>query len=114
MTRAELKKKLGMFRPSLVRPEMYDTISERKLARLEETALMRYEREKLAIYKNRSLTDEQRDTLWREAAERRWAAADKLRPLRRLCDRMHERRMIKRLEWFKKRPIASSRRRVAA
>lgn len=102
MTRAELKKELGKYRPSLIRPEMlYTTLSERKLMRLEEQAWMRYEGDKLAIYKNRTLTDEQRGVLWREASERRWAATDKLRPLRQLCDRMHQRRMIKNLESLK-------------
>lgn len=102
MTRAEFKKQLGVFRPSLIRPEMvYETLSERKLMRLEERALMRYEREKLAIYNNRSLTDDQRSALWHKASDRRWAAYDKLRPLRRLCDQMRERRMIKSMESLK-------------
>lgn len=117
MTRAELKKKLGMFRPSLIRPEMlYNTISERKLMKLEEDAWMRYEQDKLAIYNNRALTDEQRRVLCREASDRRWAAADKLRPLRQLCDRMQERRTLKRMASMKTLSDSSarSRGRVAA
>lgn len=114
MTRAELKKQLGVFRPSLIRPEMLGSHSERKLMKLEESAWMRYERDKLSIYRNKSLTDEQRSALWSEASNRRWAASDKLRPLRRLCDRMHERRLIKLMAPSKSRPIASRRVRVTA
>lgn len=115
MTRAELKKELGKYRPSLIRPEMLDiTVSERKLMRLEEQAWMRYERDKLAIYNNRALTDEQRSDLWRAASERRWAATDKLRPLRQLCDRMHQRRMIKTMESIKAMNRGISRGRPAA
>jgi hypothetical protein len=115
MTRAELKKLLGSYRPSLIPPEMlYETLSERKLIRLEAAAWIHYEQEKLAIYKRLSLTDEQRSTLCREASDRRWAAAEKLRPLQRLCDRMHERRFLKRMSPSTTRPGVSSRRRVAA
>jgi hypothetical protein len=116
MTRAELKKQLGIYRPSLIRPEMFTNISEseRNLMRMEERAWLDYEREKLAIYDDKSLTDEQRRTLWTKASDRRWAAMDKLRPLRKKCDRMHERRMIKMLSLKTTRPAASSRVRVAA
>lgn len=115
MTRAELKKELGRYRPSLVRPEMLNvTLSERKLMKLTERAWMRFEREKLSIYNDKSLTDRQRGDMVREARDRRWAAEDKLRPLRQLCDRIHERRFIKRLAPLKKRPGASARKRVAA
>lgn len=115
MTRAEFKKQLGVFRPSLIRPEMlFKTLSERKLMRLEERALMRYEREKLAIYNDRSLTDDQRSALWHKASELRWAAFEKLRPLRRLCEQMRERRIIKQLTPMKKHPGAMVRRRMAA
>ena len=115
MTRAELKKQLGIYRPSLVQPEMLNvTASERKLMRLQESAWMRFESDKLKIYKNRSLTDAQRDTLLREARYRRWEAEDKLRPLRQLCDRIHERRFIKLLAPLKTRQVAPRRKRVAA
>lgn len=110
MTRAELKNKLGDFRPSLIRPEMLETASERKLMRLEESPFMRYEKEKLAIYNMKDLTNERRRDLWCAASERRWTASEKLRGLRRLCDRMRERRMLK----LMKRPIASRRVRAAA
>ncbi len=115
MTRAEMKKQLGLFRPSLLRPEMiYKTLSERKLMRMEERAWIRYEREKLAIYKNRALTDDQRSVLWRKARDRRWAVEDRLRPLRQSCDRIGERRMIKLLASSKMRPDTFARRRAAA
>lgn len=115
MTRAELKKQLGIYRPSLIRPEMLAvSLSERKLMRLVERAWMRFEDAKLAIYRNRSLTDEQRAALVAEARARRWAADEKLRPLRRLCDRIQERRFIKRMTPLKKRPGASLRGRAAA
>ena len=115
MTRAELKKKLGMYRPSLIRPEMLNvSLAERKLMRMVERAWLRYESEKLAIYKNRSLTDEQRGGLCREAMFRRWGVEEKLRPLRQRCDRIHERRMIKLMAPLKKRPVVSRRNRVAA
>ena len=114
MTRAELKKQLGIFRPSLIRPEMLNvTPSERKLMRMEERAWTRFESEKLAIYKNRALTDDQRSDLCREARDRRWAAEEKLRPLRQLCDRIRERRMIKMMAPLKARPGASARGRAA-
>lgn len=95
MTRAELKKQIGAYRPSLLRPSMMPTASERKLARLEENVWLRYEREKLDIYRNKTLTDEQRSESWRKASDRRWAGSEKLRSLRRLCERIRERRMLK-------------------
>lgn len=113
MTRAELKAKLGTYKPSLIRPEMFKTQSERRLMRLEERAWMRYEREKLAIYRNKSLTDQKRYDLWHAASDRRWAAAEKLRPLRRLVDRMQERRMIKLMAPSNRRPVPSRRRAAA-
>jgi len=115
MTRAELKKQLGMYRPSLIRPDMLSvSLSERKLMRLTEQAWMRFESAKLAIYRDRSLTDEQRAALVSEARNRRWAADEKLRPLRRLCDRIQERRFIRRMAPLKARPGASRRRGAAA
>lgn len=115
MTRAELKKQLGVYRPSLIRPEMLNlTLSEQKLMRLVEGAWMRFESDKLAIYNDLSLTDEQRSALVREARDRRWAAEEKLRPLRQRCDRIHERRFIKRLAPLKSRPGAPVRARAAA
>lgn len=115
MTRAELKKQLGIFRPSLIRPEMLDvSLSERKLMRLTERAWLRFESAKLAIYKDRALTDEQRAALVREARDRRWATEDELRPLRRLCDRIQERRFIRRMAPLKARPGVSRRRGAAA
>jgi hypothetical protein len=115
MTRAELKKQLGIYRPSLIRPEMLDvTPSERKLMRMQERAWTRFEADKLAIYKNRSLTDDRRGDLVRQARDRRWAAEEKLRPFRQLCDRMRERRMIKEMASLKSLSGASARGRTAA
>ena len=115
MTRAELKKQLGIYRPSLIRPEMLNvSLTERKLMRMSERAWLRYESEKLAIYKNRSLTDEQRGDLCRKAMFHRWGTEEKLRPLRQRCDRIHERRMIKAMAPLKRRPVASRRSLAAA
>lgn len=113
MTRAELKKCFGHYRPSLIRPEMLETVSERKLAERRESISLRYERSMKALYDDKSLTDEQRWVAYRKISSLDTQAREKLAPLERRCNLIGERRMVAILNWTKSNP-PSSRRRVAA
>ena len=113
MTRAELKKMFGHYRPSLIRPEMLETVSEQKLATLRESLRLRYERSMSGLYADKGLNDEQRWLKYREISTLDTQAREKLEPLERRCNLIAQRRLLAILKWTQTDP-AASRRRVAA
>ena len=113
MTRAELKKKFDYYRPSLIRPEMYETASERKLAALREGIRLRYVRSMRALYAKKTLSDEQRWVEYRKIETRDVHEREKLAPLERRVDLIGQRRLLEIIKWTKAES-AVLRRRVAA
>ena len=113
MTRAELKKCFGHYRPSLIRPEMLETVSERKLAERRESIGLRYERSMKALYADKSLSDEQRGVEYRKISSLDAQAREKLEPLERRCNLIGQRRMVAIINWTKSNPVSSRRRAVA-
>ncbi len=112
MTRVELKKYFGHYRPSLIRPEMLETVSERKLAQSRENINLRYERSMKALYADKSLTDEQRWVEYSKISSLAAEAREKLAPLERRCNLIGERRMVAIINWTKSNPVGSRRRAV--
>lgn len=97
MPREELKKFVGVYRPSLIRPEMIADKDERELRRRRERIHLRHDRAVRAIYADRSLDDAGRWRLWRKACDRRLESLEALRPLEDRCARKSERRIVKML-----------------
>lgn len=113
MKRETLKKMLGDYRKSLVRPEMVDDRYLAKLMRSREQINLRYEKGKRDLYAKKSLTDEARGKAFERLQARIAEARERLRPLERICDRRGQREMAKLLQWTKAK-ASPARRRAAA
>lgn len=114
MKRGTLKKMIGEYRKSLIRPEMMDDRYQAKLMRSREQINLRYEKGKRALYAKKSLTDEARGKAFERLQSRISEARERLRPLERICERRSQREMVKILQLTRSKPSANSRRRVAA
>jgi hypothetical protein len=114
MKRETLKKLIGDYRKSLVRPEMIDDRHERKLMRSREQINLRYEDGKRALYAKKGLTDEARGKAFDKLQARLSEARERLRPLERICERRRQKAMVELLQMTDPKRFASARRRVAA
>lgn len=101
MKRETLKKMIGEYRKSLVRPEMVDDRYQAKLMRSREQINLRYEKGKRALYAKKSMTDEARGKAFERLQARIAEARARLRPLERICDRRGQKEMVKLLQWTK-------------
>jgi len=114
MRRETLKKMIGGYRKSLLRPEMVDDRYLAKLMRAREQINLRYENGKRALYAKKGLTDEARGKAFDKLQARINEARERLRPLERICDRRSQREMLKLLELTNPKRSPSDSRRVDA
>lgn len=102
MTRDQLKKMFRDCRPRPIRPEMIGNPLLRRIMRINENASIRYERDKRALYRDKTLNDDQRSRGFTKALDRLTASWEKTRPLEREYERKVTLPMLKRMQALKR------------
>ena len=98
MTRAALRKMFRDCRPRIIHWEVYTNPLIRRILKISESSRMRYEKAKRALYRDKSLTDNQRRDKFSKAFDRYLDSFKKTDVLQRQYDRAWERRELRRLK----------------